>query len=116
MLHAIIMAGGSGTRFWPASRRRLPKQLLALPLARGPSGRAFDFRHAARSEVATLDEAGRALLTLSAVVPGGLVVFAPSFAYLDALAARWGALGGGGSGAGTGGGGGAGVGAGCTCV
>ena len=30
MLHAIIMAGGSGTRFWPASRRLRPKQLLAL--------------------------------------------------------------------------------------
>lgn len=30
MLHAVIMAGGSGTRFWPASRRLMPKQLLAL--------------------------------------------------------------------------------------
>lgn len=30
MLHALIMAGGSGTRFWPASRRDLPKQLLPL--------------------------------------------------------------------------------------
>lgn len=30
MLHAVIMAGGSGTRFWPASRKRIPKQLLAL--------------------------------------------------------------------------------------
>jgi len=30
MLHAVLMAGGSGTRFWPASRRLLPKQLLAL--------------------------------------------------------------------------------------
>ena len=28
MLHAVIMAGGSGTRFWPLSRRRLPKQFL----------------------------------------------------------------------------------------
>jgi mannose-1-phosphate guanylyltransferase len=27
---ALILAGGSGTRFWPASRRRRPKQLLAL--------------------------------------------------------------------------------------
>ncbi|MEI7781372.1 MAG: sugar phosphate nucleotidyltransferase, partial [Planctomycetota bacterium] len=26
MLHAIVMAGGSGTRFWPASRAALPKQ------------------------------------------------------------------------------------------
>lgn len=30
MLHAIIMAGGAGTRFWPASRAGTPKQLLAL--------------------------------------------------------------------------------------
>ena len=30
MLHAVIMAGGSGTRFWPASRKRRPKQLLKL--------------------------------------------------------------------------------------
>lgn len=34
MLHAIVMAGGSGTRFWPASRAALPKQLLALAGAR----------------------------------------------------------------------------------
>jgi mannose-1-phosphate guanylyltransferase len=30
MLHAIIMAGGMGTRFWPASRNDAPKQLLQL--------------------------------------------------------------------------------------
>jgi mannose-1-phosphate guanylyltransferase len=30
MLHAIIMAGGSGTRFWPTSRNASPKQLLDL--------------------------------------------------------------------------------------
>lgn len=32
-LHAVIMAGGSGTRFWPASRTHRPKQFL--PLAHG---------------------------------------------------------------------------------
>lgn len=30
MLHAVIMAGGSGTRFWPESRQAFPKQLLRL--------------------------------------------------------------------------------------
>lgn len=30
MLHAVIMAGGSGTRFWPQSRTAMPKQLLRL--------------------------------------------------------------------------------------
>ena len=30
MLYAAVMAGGSGTRFWPLSRRAEPKQLLAI--------------------------------------------------------------------------------------
>jgi mannose-1-phosphate guanylyltransferase len=30
MLHAVIMAGGSGTRFWPASRSGFPKQFLSM--------------------------------------------------------------------------------------
>jgi mannose-1-phosphate guanylyltransferase len=30
MLHALIMAGGGGTRFWPRSRASKPKQFLAL--------------------------------------------------------------------------------------
>ena len=29
-MRALILAGGGGTRFWPLSRKRLPKQLLAL--------------------------------------------------------------------------------------
>lgn len=30
MLHALVMAGGAGTRFWPESRKQRPKQLLPL--------------------------------------------------------------------------------------
>jgi mannose-1-phosphate guanylyltransferase len=30
MLHALIMAGGGGTRFWPRSRQKRPKQFLTL--------------------------------------------------------------------------------------
>src|SRR6185369_11020159 len=29
-VYAVIMAGGAGTRFWPASRSACPKQLLSL--------------------------------------------------------------------------------------
>ncbi len=28
--HVVLLAGGSGSRFWPLSRRQLPKQFLAL--------------------------------------------------------------------------------------
>jgi mannose-1-phosphate guanylyltransferase len=33
-LHAVIMAGGAGTRFWPASRASRPKQFLPISGAR----------------------------------------------------------------------------------
>ncbi|MBW1915484.1 MAG: NTP transferase domain-containing protein, partial [Deltaproteobacteria bacterium] len=29
-MFAVIMAGGSGTRFWPISRKKRPKQLLKI--------------------------------------------------------------------------------------
>ncbi len=34
MLHAVILAGGRGERFWPWSRAERPKQLLAITSAR----------------------------------------------------------------------------------
>ncbi|MCS5638100.1 MAG: sugar phosphate nucleotidyltransferase, partial [Myxococcota bacterium] len=29
-LHAVILAGGAGERFWPASRRKRPKPLMRV--------------------------------------------------------------------------------------
>ena len=69
MLHAIIMAGGSGTRFWPASRTSRPKQLLALasddPLLKVTVNRILPLVPADRIWVVTTAataEATRALL------------------------------------------------------
>src|SRR6516165_3804532 len=42
MLHALIMAGGGGTRFWPRSRQRKPKQFLSLGSDRTLLQQAYD--------------------------------------------------------------------------
>ena len=56
-LHAMIMAGGAGTRFWPLSRRSRPKQVLALgderPLLRATFDRAAGLVSADRVWVVT---------------------------------------------------------------
>jgi mannose-1-phosphate guanylyltransferase len=42
MLHALIMAGGGGTRFWPRSRQQRPKQFLRLSGDRSLLQQAWD--------------------------------------------------------------------------
>jgi mannose-1-phosphate guanylyltransferase len=68
-VHAVILAGGSGTRFWPASRRSRPKQLLAL------AGRADEPLIAAT------------VRRLEPLVPGERVWIATGAGLVDATAA-----------------------------
>ena len=42
MRHALILAGGSGTRLWPMSRARLPKQLIPFINGKSLLQLAFD--------------------------------------------------------------------------
>ena len=47
----------------------------------GPSGKSLEFSYKFRDELVTLDELGRVLCNICNVVPGGLVIFFPSYAY-----------------------------------
>lgn len=71
-LHAVIMAGGSGTRFWPASRARRPKQFL--PLAGGRPLIA-----AAVERVAGLCPPGRTWIVTNAEQAAALPAVLPDF-------------------------------------
>jgi mannose-1-phosphate guanylyltransferase len=70
-VYAVIMAGGAGTRFWPASRRLRPKQFLplgrdaSLPLIAATARRVAPLAPPARTLVVTgaaLADATRAAL------------------------------------------------------
>jgi mannose-1-phosphate guanylyltransferase len=52
MRHAVILAGGSGTRLWPASRKARPKQLIALTADNQPMiGAAAQLGRAAATSI-----------------------------------------------------------------
>ncbi len=81
-LFAVLMAGGSGTRFWPASRGARPKQLLPLggevPLLARTSARLGDLVPPERQLVVTgahLVDAVRAMLP---DVPAAQVIGEPA--------------------------------------
>jgi mannose-1-phosphate guanylyltransferase len=81
MLHAVIMAGGCGTRFWPASRRSRPKQLLALaceqPLLRMTVDRIAPLVPAERLWVITTENHLTATRELLPDLPDGNIVAEP---------------------------------------
>jgi mannose-1-phosphate guanylyltransferase len=82
MLHAVIMAGGSGTRFWPVSRRRRPKQLLPIagdvPLLRRTFERLQPWIPSSRVWVVTTRELVRPTADLLPELPRSNILGEPA--------------------------------------
>lgn len=66
-----------------------PENLVGFSLSSGPSQRHLEFTFARRQDTEALDELGRILLNLSRVVPGGIVVFFPSYRFEELVVKRW---------------------------
>ena len=81
MLHAVVMAGGSGTRFWPKSRRNRPKQLLCLSgdstMLQQTVARLGDLVAPERTWVITGEDQARAVREQLPAVPATNVVAEP---------------------------------------
>jgi len=81
MLHAVVMAGGSGTRFWPKSRRNRPKQLLRLAgdstMLQQTVERVADLVAPDRTWVITGEVQAAAVRAQLPLVPAGNVVAEP---------------------------------------
>lgn len=64
--------------------------ILISCLSDGPSGKVkLDFRHSRRTDNSICDELGLAVLNLIQVVPGGVILFFPSYSYEQHLVQRW---------------------------
>jgi len=55
--------------------------LMPLVVSKGPTGALLDFSYNHRSQNSTLDELGRVLANVATIIPSGVVVFFPSYAY-----------------------------------
>ena len=82
MLHAVIMAGGSGTRFWPQSRKKTPKQLLRLAGSRTmiqqTADRCRSWVDSSRVWVVTNEVQAAATIAQLPEVPPGNVLLEPA--------------------------------------
>jgi chromosome transmission fidelity protein 1 len=68
----------------------IPKSnLIAWNLSSGPTGQEFEFTYKHRGNNETVTELGRALLNICTIVPDGVVVFFPSYAYLSSIVTAW---------------------------
>ena len=65
------------------------RNLIAMPISAGPRGSGFEFTFERRNASNVLQDLGRAVLRAAKAVPDGLVVFFPSYAYLEAAIRSW---------------------------
>lgn len=65
------------------------EHILVRALGIGCAGSKMEFKFEQRGNTALLDELGQSLLNLSNVVANGIVIFLPSYAFLDQVMARW---------------------------
>ena len=58
-----------------------PENVLPLVMKSGPSGKTLDFTFQSRDKLETYQELSRCLINACNIIPGGIVVFFPSYDY-----------------------------------
>ena len=76
-------------RLWSCGHIMPKENLIVWPLTRSSSDIAFDFTYSKRNLPVIIDALGQSLLRISGTVPDGMVVFFPSYSYLDQVVQVW---------------------------
>ncbi|KAI0657701.1 DNA repair helicase [Cubamyces menziesii] len=63
--------------------------LQTLVLKKGPRGGELQFKYQQRNDESLMAELGQILLNFTNIVPGGMVVFVPSYAFLHMVTKQW---------------------------
>jgi chromosome transmission fidelity protein 1 len=68
----------------------IPKEnLLAIPFSTSQDGIPFDFTFENRNNPKLLTSLGQTIISLAKIIPDGLVIFFPSYAYLAQVLTHW---------------------------
>lgn len=87
--HLLAYVEPDRIRLWNCGHIIPKENLVALPIARGPGGTDFDFTFNKRDLPQTIEMLGDCLLSLARCIPDGLIVFFPSYSYLDQVVSYW---------------------------
>ncbi len=76
-------------KLWSCGHIMPKENLIVWPLTRSSCDVAFDFTHSKRNLPVVIDALGKSLVRISGTVPDGMVVFFPSYSYLDEVVRQW---------------------------
>ncbi|KKZ66432.1 chromosome transmission fidelity protein 1 [[Emmonsia] crescens] len=66
-----------------------PDNLTAIPVSKGAFNTEFDFTYGKRNDESMIIDLGRTIAALCRVIPDGVVVFFPSYDYLNKILVTW---------------------------
>ncbi|XP_020097113.1 ATP-dependent DNA helicase DDX11 [Ananas comosus] len=109
--YAVILAGGTlqpieetrlrlfpgvltdQIQFFTCNHIVPPESILPIAVSRGPSGMVFDFSYNSRSSPSMIEELGRFICNIVAIIPEGIVIFFSSYDYEGQVYNAWNASG-----------------------
>ncbi|KAJ3847929.1 helicase C-terminal domain-containing protein [Lentinula lateritia] len=66
-----------------------PENVLTVAVTKGPSGRELDLRAGKQGDSSTLTDLGQIILNFTRIIPAGMIVFFPSYKFLDNAKSAW---------------------------